>query len=131
VFCAPSTGFESFGIVLLEAMASGVAIVASDISGYRHVLTNDREGIAVPPADEEALARALIRLLESPDERQRLGANGRATAQRYAWSEVSKLLVSYYEDLLARRQASTAAEQAEENSYRELVNRVSGWLDPR
>jgi phosphatidylinositol alpha-mannosyltransferase len=131
IFCAPSTKFESFGIVLLEAMAAGVPIVASDISGYRHVLTNGLEGVSVPPADEEALAAALVQLLKSEDERRRLGANGRKTARRYAWSEVSKLLISYYQELLERRRASKRAKEREEHSYRELVSRVSGWLDPR
>ena len=63
VFCAPSLGGESFGIVLLEAMAARVPVVASDIAGYRDVARNDREALLVPPGDPDALRQALARVL--------------------------------------------------------------------
>ena len=66
VFCAPSTGQESFGIVLVEAMSSGTPVVASDIGGYRQVLSHRREGLLVPPQQPNALAAALIHLLDDP-----------------------------------------------------------------
>src|SRR5205085_5010440 len=75
IFCAPSTGFESFGLVLLEAMASSVPIVASDIPGYRQVVTHGHEGLLVPAKDEVALAEAIIGLLRSPVQRVRPPAN--------------------------------------------------------
>jgi phosphatidylinositol alpha-mannosyltransferase len=131
VFCAPSTGFESFGIVLLEAMASGVPIVASDIMGYRDVMSDGREGVLVAPADEHALAASLIGLLGSEDERRRIGACGKATAREYAWDRVSLRLVAFYEELLERRRTGSESDAHEERSYRELVSRVSDWIDPR
>jgi phosphatidyl-myo-inositol alpha-mannosyltransferase len=61
IFAAPSTGSESFGIILLEAMAAGVPIVASDIAGYRSVLTHEKEGLLVEPEKEIVIAEAITR----------------------------------------------------------------------
>jgi phosphatidylinositol alpha-mannosyltransferase len=105
VFCAPSTGFESFGIVLLEAMAAGTPVVASDISGYRTILTDGREGLLVPPEDDSALARALIGLLGDESARWRLGEAGRETAQRYDWPRVAAQVAAYYDEVLLRVRA--------------------------
>ena len=63
MYCAPSLGGESFGVVLLEAMAAGVAVVASDIDGYRNVATESDHALLVPPNDPAALAEALTRVL--------------------------------------------------------------------
>jgi phosphatidylinositol alpha-mannosyltransferase len=131
VFCAPSTGFESFGIVLLEAMAAGVPIVASKIPGYCHVLTDGREGLMVEPGDPEALAQALIWLLRHPGERARMGAAGRQTAQEYDWCKIARQVVGYYDELLTRRRTEAEAQERAERSLRELAARVSGWFDPR
>ncbi len=131
VFCAPSTGFESFGIVLLEAMAAGAPIVASNIPGYRHVLTNGREGLMVPPGDPDALAEAIIWLLDHPEERARMGAAGRQTAQNYDWCKVARQVFDYYEELLTQRRTEAGAQERAERSLRELAARVSGWFDPR
>jgi phosphatidylinositol alpha-mannosyltransferase len=103
LFCAPSTGFESFGMVLLEAMASGVAIVASDITGYRTVLTNEVEGLLVEPENEIALAQTIIRLLKEPEVRRKMGEKGRARAEGYSWVKVTQQLLDYYRELLARK----------------------------
>lgn len=103
IFCAPSTGFESFGLILLEAMAAGKPIVTCDIPGYRTVMADGQEGLMVPPEDEEALARALIRLLRDPAARQVMGQRGRAKAQAYAWERVSEQVLIYYQELLAQR----------------------------
>ncbi|MEO0108831.1 MAG: glycosyltransferase family 4 protein, partial [candidate division WOR-3 bacterium] len=85
VFCAPSTGNESFGIVLLEAMATGKPVVASDIDGYREVLTHNVEGLLVPPKSPTALAAALVDLLRHPARARQMGEAGRNKALRYAW----------------------------------------------
>jgi phosphatidylinositol alpha-mannosyltransferase len=104
LFCAPSTGFESFGIVLLEAMAAGLPIVASDIAGYRLVLTQGREGQLVPAAEPTLLARAAVELLRKPALRAVMGQYGRATAAQYDWTHIADQVLAYYTDLLAERQ---------------------------
>lgn len=101
VFCAPSTGFESFGIVLLEAMASGLPIVASDIAGYRQVLTNGVEGCLVKPGDPKSMAEAIVGLIKDPRRRERIAARGRKTAAAYDWSIVAERVMDYYNELMA------------------------------
>ncbi len=100
VFCAPSTSGESFGIVLPEAMASGVPVVTTDIEGYRQVVGHGMHGVLVPPRDEASLADALCRLLDNPAERERMGANGRSAAQQYSWERVADRVLTYYTEIL-------------------------------
>ena len=97
VFCAPSVGGESLGIVLLEAMASGKPIVAADIPGYASVLSNGREGLLVAPKSPPALALALVRLLADRELRRSMGAEGRATAERYAWPQIAGRVLQAYD----------------------------------
>jgi CDP-diacylglycerol---glycerol-3-phosphate 3-phosphatidyltransferase len=97
VFCAPSTGQESFGIVLVEAMSSGTPIVASDIGGYRQVLHHRQEGVLVQPQQPSALAAAVLHLLDDPVLRACLGQSGRETAQHYAWTDVTHRLLDVYD----------------------------------
>jgi phosphatidylinositol alpha-mannosyltransferase len=103
VFCAPSTGFESFGIILLEAMAAGKPIVASNIDGYRGVLEDGREGLLVHPEDEWLLARTLVRLLKDPALRESMGRQGQAKAADYSWDKVAKQVLDYYRELLEKK----------------------------
>jgi phosphatidyl-myo-inositol alpha-mannosyltransferase len=103
VFCAPSTGAESFGIILLEAMAGGRPIVASDIEGYRSVLEDGKQGVLVPPEDEEALAAGLIRVLKDPEMAARMGESGRQRAALFSWDSVAQKVAEYYRELIIRR----------------------------
>ncbi len=103
VFCAPSTGFESFGIILLEAMAAGKPIVASDIDGYRAVLQDGAEGLLIPSEDVRRLADALICLLKDPALRERMGRQGQAKAHHYSWQRVGQQVLDYYQELLEKK----------------------------
>jgi phosphatidylinositol alpha-mannosyltransferase len=100
IFCAPATGRESFGIVLLEAMAMGKPIVASDIEGFRCVLTNGIEGIMVPPKDDRKLASALLMLLNNPEMCQKMGSSGLSKAKEYSWEKVAHRILECYTQIL-------------------------------
>ena len=106
VFCSPARGGESFGIVLLEAMASGVPIVATDLPGYRTVLSPGAEGLAVPPRDPRALAGALRTLLLDRGLRAEMGARGIETARRYAWPTIVQRLEEIYGQLVGPGRAA-------------------------
>jgi phosphatidylinositol alpha-mannosyltransferase len=103
VFAGPARGGESFGIVLVEAMAAGLPVVASDIPGYREVVRNGMEGLLVPPSDPVALAAALREVLDDPSVARRLGDAGRERARTYSWDNVAAQLEALYERALARR----------------------------
>jgi phosphatidylinositol alpha-mannosyltransferase len=100
VVCAPSLGGESFGIVLLEAMASGRPVVASDIPGYAAVVRDGIDGVLTPPGDEHALAGALVSLLQDRARLESMGAAGRERAARYSWKVVAAEVEQAYEDAL-------------------------------
>src|SRR5437588_10442812 len=85
VFCAPNTGQESFGIVLLEAMAAGAPIVASDIPGYRDVVSDGEQGLLVEPKNPGAIADAVLRLLANPELRANMRRTGQDNARAYGW----------------------------------------------
>ena len=97
LFCSPATGAESFGIVLLEAMAAGKPVVASDIEGYRGVMRHGREGLLFQNKNVESLAHQLQTLIADPHQRREMGRRGLATAQRYRWQEVAQQVEQYYE----------------------------------
>jgi phosphatidylinositol alpha-mannosyltransferase len=102
VLCAPSLAGESFGIVLVEAMAAGIPVVASALPGYVGVLP-EKVGRLVPPGDSAALAAALTELIADGELRARLGAAGREAARRYDWSQVADEVLAAYDDALAHR----------------------------
>lgn len=102
ILCAPAVRGESFGIVLLEGMASGTPIVASDIEGYRCVLSHGEEGILVKPGDPLALAEAISYLLDEEPVRIRLAQEGRKKAARYDWQRITERLEGCYRSVLNR-----------------------------
>jgi phosphatidyl-myo-inositol alpha-mannosyltransferase len=102
VAVAPALGGESFGIVLLEAMAARTAVVASDIPGYRSVVTDGNNGVLVRPDHPDALAAAIRALLADPGRRQALVDAGVATAAAHDWSEVAARVRAVYVDVLDR-----------------------------
>jgi phosphatidylinositol alpha-mannosyltransferase len=100
IFCSPATGAESFGIVLLEAMAAGKPVVASDIEGYRGVLTHGEEGLLFQNKDVGSLASALETLVRDPGLRARMGHRGRAKAEKHRWQVVADRVEQYYQACL-------------------------------
>lgn len=99
VYCAPNTGRESFGIILIEAMAAGTAIAASDLEAFRRVLSHDGElaGELFPTGDAAALADVLAGLLDSPERRQELITLGRDVVAPYDWPVVVQQILRVYE----------------------------------
>ncbi len=112
VFCSPATGNESQGIALLEAMAAGVPVVASNIEGFAGVITHGTDGLLVKPKDDDALATAILSLLGDPDRREELGRRGQRQAANYSWDNVARRVLSYYERLLYERKQVAASRAA-------------------
>lgn len=96
LFLAPNHGGESFGVVLLEAMAAGLPVVASDIPGYDEVVTDGLDGLLVAPRDAVALAGALTRVLDDPAVAAALAEAGRARAAAFDWGVVAARLEELY-----------------------------------
>ena len=106
VYCSPATGRESFGIVLLEAMAAGAPIVASDIHGYKGVVRRGREALLVPPKDPEALAEALDRILVDRALAAAMAEAGPIRAEEFSWPRVTAKVDEYYGFVIRRLAAA-------------------------
>lgn len=107
VFCAPSLRGESFGVVLLEAMAARTAVVASDIEGYRNVARSGREARLVPPNNAAALADGLREVLSSAEVRQQLVLTGERRAEDFAMDRLAETYVEIYQRAIALERPST------------------------
>lgn len=100
VFCAPNTGNESQGYVVMEALAAGVPVVASNIEGFAGVVTNEIDGLLVEPKSPSALANGIRRLADDAALRERLREAGRQRAAAFRWDCVARRVLDYYERLL-------------------------------
>jgi phosphatidylinositol alpha-mannosyltransferase len=125
VFCAPNTGQESFGIVLLEAMAAGAPIVASDIPGYRDVVADGEHGLLVEPKNPAAIADAVSRLLSNPEMRAQMRRAGQAKARNYDWPRVAAQVLDFYADVLDRREAEPAIQRVRFASLRRMAGMLT------
>lgn len=101
VFCAPSLGGESFGVVLIEAMAASTPIVASALDGYMNVATHEVDALLVEPNDPQALERALRRILLDQDLRGRLVSNGQNRANCFSMVQLAQTYVDIYRRVIA------------------------------
>lgn len=107
VYCAPHTGGESFGIVLVEAMSAGTLVVASDLGAFRRVLDDGRAGVLFPTGDATALGETLVRTLGDPDLRRRTVEVATRFVRRFDWSQVTQQVLAVYEMVLAGYAAGT------------------------
>jgi phosphatidylinositol alpha-mannosyltransferase len=103
IFIAPATGHESFGIILLEAMATGKPVIASNISGYASVIADGVEGILVPPKQEVPLAQAISKLIKDPNLRSTMGQAGLIKASGFGWEKVSRKVMDFYTRILINK----------------------------
>jgi glycosyltransferase involved in cell wall biosynthesis len=101
IFCLPSTTMaESFGIVNLEAMASGIPIVGSNLGGIPDIIKNGENGLLAKPGDHQSLADALLHLLKNEDLRKKMGDNGRRFVKDYSWDKIAKETEQLYRSIL-------------------------------
>lgn len=120
IYVAPNTGGESFGIVLLEAMAAGTPVVASDLEAFVRVLDNGRAGITFPVGDSTALAAVLSDVLGNPQERAQMSERGTARAWLYDWGTVAQDVLAVYQSVTA------GAQPVQEDLRGQIVGRLAG-----
>lgn len=104
IYCAPNTGGESFGVVLVEAMSAGTTVAASDLDAFRRVLEDGNAGQLIPTGDSVAWARALHELLVDPTRRNALAAAGSRAVSNYDWVVVAQQVMQVYETVTAGRE---------------------------
>lgn len=109
VYVAPNTGGESFGIILVEAMAAGTAVVATDLPAFARVLEGGRCGLLFPNGDSAALAAEVTGLLADPAAAAVLREAADATVRQYDWSTVAKRIVQVYETVIGAQRVGVQA----------------------
>jgi phosphatidylinositol alpha-mannosyltransferase len=103
LYCSPAIGAESFGIVLLEAMATETPIVCSDIPGYRTLMEEGKQGFFFNARDPVSLAERIVEILKDPALMQRMGKGGRAKAVTHDWQKVTKKVLDFYCEVLNQK----------------------------
>jgi phosphatidyl-myo-inositol alpha-mannosyltransferase len=111
VLCAPSLSGESFGMVLTEAFAAGTPVIASNIAGYKDVVTDGVDGVLVPPADPQRLAEELQRAHHEPRRLRQMGEAARRSAQRYAWPRIADQVTTVYERAMSTPAPATTGQR--------------------
>jgi phosphatidylinositol alpha-mannosyltransferase len=101
VYCAPQTGGESFGVVLVEAMSAGATVVASDLGAFRRVLDEGAAGVLFPTGDALGLAATLNRVLADPELRRSTAEHAAQVVRRYDWSVITEQVLAVYEMVLS------------------------------
>jgi phosphatidylinositol alpha-mannosyltransferase len=136
VYCAPNTHGESFGIVLVEALAAGTPVVASDLEAFRRVLQDGEAGVLVPVRDAGALAAALAALLQDAPQRERLASAGRRIVRAYDWSAVTRQIIEVYETVALAApvavdpslEAALLTADEEDDDAGRLVTTLRRWM---
>lgn len=109
----PSSPPESFGLVLIESLACGIPVIASNIPGVRAVVNHGSDGLLVEPGDPPALAKAIEHILRDDEARLTMGRQGRAKVQgRYAWEQIGARLEAIYRDVLPSRKHLSCAQES-------------------
>lgn len=101
IYCAPNTGGESFGVILIEALAAGAPIVASDLDAFSRVLGGGEAGLLSPVGDSAALAAAISQAIDQPDDTAQRQIAGRALVAQYDWNVVAQRVLGVYETVIA------------------------------
>jgi phosphatidylinositol alpha-mannosyltransferase len=126
LYVAPHTGGESFGIVLVEAMAAGVPVVSSSLPAFLRVLDSGRCGAMFDIGDSDDLAGQLLRLVQDPVERTRLSDEGRRRARVFDWSVVADDVLAVYETVAHGADLSPLESATDTRWTRLLRGRVRG-----
>lgn len=108
VYVAPNTGGESFGIILLEAMAAEAVVLASDLPAFHRVLEGGASGVLFDGGDASSLAEQAVALLQDDGRRASLRAAADLTVRRYDWSVVARRILQVYETVVGERRVGTS-----------------------
>lgn len=104
IFCSPAIGGESFGIVLIEAMSCGTPVVASNIPGYREVVSDKKDGLMFAPKNIKDLATKIIEMAKNPAMRKEMGEKGRKKVlEKYSWEKVTDAVEDFYYEVIERK----------------------------
>jgi phosphatidylinositol alpha-mannosyltransferase len=130
VYCAPNLLGESFGVVLVEAMAAGAPVVASDLDAFTRVLEDGAAGLLVRRGDPADLAAGLSALLGDPGRRAELSAAGARAAAGYDWSVVARRILAVYETVALPGGGAVTASADEDSALLGLTRSAAGMSGP-